>query len=146
MDIILIASIATPVSRSLGHMYGGVNTGASSSSAASAIADDTHLIYDDCPGSRALMAAAAKTQQERQLYSFHSLPHYRQTSPGPSSALVQQGARVNSGLQQNPNNLPYGHQLTEPLPGLSFRRPLIIDIRDVKDGPRVYKALETAPH
>ena len=116
MDIILIASIATPVSRSLGHMYGGVNTGASSSSAASAIADDTHLIYDDCPGSRALMAAAAKTQQERQLYSFHSLPHYRQTSPAPSSAIAQQGALASSGLQQNPSNLPYGHQSANSTP------------------------------
>ena len=113
----LIASIETPVSRSLGHMYGGVNTGASSSSgAASAIADDTHLIYDDCPGSRALMAAAAKTQQERQLYSFHSLPHYRQTSPGPNQSLVQQGARANSSLQQNPSNLPYGHQSANSTP------------------------------
>ena len=98
-------------------MYGGVNTGASSSSgAASAIADDTHLIYDDCPGSRALMAAAAKTQQERQLYSFHSLPHYRQTSPGPNSTLVQQGSRTNSSLQQNPSTLPYGHQSANSTP------------------------------
>ena len=97
-------------------MYGGVNTGASSSSAASAIADDTHLIYDDCPGSRALMAAAAKTQQERQLYSFHSLPHYRQTSPAPSSAIAQQGALASSGLQQNPSNLPYGHQSANSTP------------------------------
>ena len=98
-------------------MYGGVNTGASSSSgAASAIADDTHLIYDDCPGSRALMAAAAKTQQERQLYSFHSLPHYRQTSPGPNSTLAQQGTRTNSSLQQNPSTLPYGHQSANSTP------------------------------
>ena len=116
MDTILIASIATPVSRSLGHMYGGVNTVASSSSAASAVADDTHLIYDDCPGSRALMAAAAKHQQQRQLYSFHSLPHCRQTSPASNAALAQQATRANSAVHQNTINLPYGHQSANSTP------------------------------
>ena len=98
-------------------MYGGINTGRSSSSgAASAVADDTHLIYDDCPGSRALMAAAAKTQEQRQLYSFHSLPHYRQTSPGANPTIAQQAAQANSSLHQNAVVLPYSHHSANSTP------------------------------
>ena len=97
-------------------MYGGVNTVASSSSAASAVADDTHLIYDDCPGSRALMAAAAKQQQRQQLYSFHSLPHPRQTSPAPNATLAQQAARANSSVHPNTQSLPYGYQSAHSTP------------------------------
>ena len=100
--------------------YGGVTT-AETSSAASVAADDTHLIYDDCPGSRALMAQAAKHQQQRELYSFHSLPHYRHASPGPtivgaSFNQPEEIGQTNLTTQQNASVLPYGHQSANSTP------------------------------
>ena len=85
-----------PVSRSLGAMDHG--TKSTTSSVRISPKSDRDLIYDDCPGGRALAAQAAaqaaaaaaaanqqlhqqqQSSQQQQQYGFHSLPHYHQSA------------------------------------------------------------------
>ena len=85
-------TLATPVSRSLGAVNFGQRT-PPAGNMASRISpkSERDLIYDDCPGGRALAAQAAaamaaaqsaadsQTAQQQQ-YGFHSLPHYHHSS------------------------------------------------------------------
>ena len=80
--------------------FGGIGTAASSSNNASPQPnDDTHLIYDDCPGGRALAAAAVG--QQHPAFSFHSLPHYHQSAFLQQQQQQQQIAQQQARQQQN---------------------------------------------